>query len=310
MRINSIRWHLPISYAALALICVLALGILLMTALGRYYANLEWQYLQDNLTTLSTTAQSLLEDDAPPAEVQAQIFSFAFLSQIQIILADASDEVIADSGLPIDDTFVSFSADERQDITQPNNATEEDYRLLQRLIIADAEDVSLDNIRASIDMPVGIETMQQDSVTYYTPVITLDFVRIAPESNLVNFETSPPRNNSSSLPINRSLFGFGLNDDLNETTGRSDQMIEQDIFDTDGNYLGHVQVLNGPAYGRQIVSQVGRILITVSVIAVIFAGVIGYIISRRITVPLSIMTTVTKQMAEGGLNLRMAMNSR
>jgi hypothetical protein len=82
----SIRWRLPLSYAAIALVATLALGAVLLLTLRGYYQRVERDYLQSNAQAIAFSLGQSLKDD-PPAEVlQAQLDSLAFLSSTRVWL--------------------------------------------------------------------------------------------------------------------------------------------------------------------------------------------------------------------------------
>ena len=58
---KSIRWRLPLSYAAIALFTTVALGLILLAALRSYYRQQELAYLTGNAQAIGTTLAPLLE---------------------------------------------------------------------------------------------------------------------------------------------------------------------------------------------------------------------------------------------------------
>lgn len=97
---KSVRWRLPLSYAAIALLAALALGLVLLTTLRGYYRQQELDYLNDNAQVMGASIARLFELDAPPDLLQSQLRSFAFLSQTRVQLLDADARMLADSGSP------------------------------------------------------------------------------------------------------------------------------------------------------------------------------------------------------------------
>ena len=99
---QSIRWRLPISYMAIALLAALALGAVLLTTLRSYYQQRETDYLNGNAQAISSNVSLLLEAEVPIEALQSQLKTFAFLSQARVRLIDLEDNVIADSGDPLE----------------------------------------------------------------------------------------------------------------------------------------------------------------------------------------------------------------
>ena len=59
-RFHSLRWQLPLSYAAIALLAVLAFGIALLGTLRGFYREQELAYLTGNATTIAEEIEPLL----------------------------------------------------------------------------------------------------------------------------------------------------------------------------------------------------------------------------------------------------------
>jgi signal transduction histidine kinase len=112
------------------------------------------------------------------------------------------------------------------------------------------------------------------------------------------------------------LPGTGRWLDVLETTGRtvpfhlqaqtatSSQVIQMPIYGTGHQLLGYVELSQGPAYAREIVADVTRGWGIASAVAVILAAGAGWLVSRRISAPLSALTDVTASMAGGDLSAR------
>ncbi len=99
-RLRLLRWQLPLSYAAIALLAVLALGITLLGSLRSLYRAQELDYLSGNAVVIADEIAPLLAADERPV-LQTQIDGFSFLTQTRIQVTDATGEsVLADSGEP------------------------------------------------------------------------------------------------------------------------------------------------------------------------------------------------------------------
>ena len=93
----SIRWRLPLSYAAIALLATLALGTVLLLTLRGYYLRVERDYLRSNARAIGFSLAQLLEDDPAPEVLQSQLDSLAFLSSTHVSLFDAGEQLVANS---------------------------------------------------------------------------------------------------------------------------------------------------------------------------------------------------------------------
>ena len=97
-RFRSLRWQLPLSYAAIALLAVLALGIALLGALRGFYREQELAYLKGNALAIAEEVAPLLAAGERPL-LQSQIAGYAFLTQTRIQVLDEKGQTAwADSG--------------------------------------------------------------------------------------------------------------------------------------------------------------------------------------------------------------------
>ncbi len=99
---KSVRWRLPLSYGAIALLAALALGLVLLTTLRGYYRQQELDYLTNNAQAMGSTVARLVELDLPASVLEAQLSSLAFLSQTRVRLLDPAAQELVDSGAPQD----------------------------------------------------------------------------------------------------------------------------------------------------------------------------------------------------------------
>ena len=59
---RSVKWRLPLSYAAIALLATLSLGLVLLITLRGYYAQRERDYLIGNAQAISATIIPLIAE--------------------------------------------------------------------------------------------------------------------------------------------------------------------------------------------------------------------------------------------------------
>src|SRR5215213_7396955 len=105
---KSIRWRLPLSYAAIALLATLVLGTVLLTSLRSYYAQREYDNLMGNAQVVGDIVGSMVQDEQAKDEIAAQVTTLSFVSQARIRLIDPNNNVLADSGNPFDKQIVSM----------------------------------------------------------------------------------------------------------------------------------------------------------------------------------------------------------
>jgi signal transduction histidine kinase len=108
-----------------------------------------------------------------------------------------------------------------------------------------------------------------------------------------------------SVPVAGPTFGLSLDaTTLDESGGRSDQIVSLPLVDSIGMNRGFVELSEGPAYGSEIVKSVAWAWALAGSIAVVLAAVAGWIVSRRISQPIVALTHVTTAMSAGDLSRR------
>jgi len=282
---RSIRWRLPLTYAAIALIAALALGAVLLITLRDYYAREEAAYLRSNARAIGSQLVESLSRAAPPAVLQSQLDNFAFLSQVQLRVLNATGEVVAASSitstvdiLVAPTFFTGFPA-------QPD----------PRMVIF---------VGGAMSGSTGIRV----PLPYEPPVPP------PPPSSMVTFTTEivdgRPLSQTRALVVSSSPFGFAFDAAIAVEPRRSDQQVREPLIAESGQLLGYLEVFDGPAYGSDIVDSVAQGWLMAGSVAVIVAAVVGWFISRRLTQPVLALTAVTQRMAAGDLAPRAQVASR
>ena len=276
---NSIRWRLPLTYAAIALLATLSLGLVLITTLQRYYQQRELDYLNSNATEFSIVAGQLLASGISTETLQSQLKGFSFLAQARVRLVDTSDRVLTDSGVP-DRTDVAFGT------------------AFSAPLAGGAVELAPDNAQPDVItfMSIGRAPPADGGMISYTRFITSQVT--IPSSATVSTASA------SRLSVVGTPLGFNVSAEAPAINARSDQVVRQPIQGAAGEMLGYLELSEGPAYGREIVESVARGWAIAGGVAVVLAAAAGWVISRGISAPLLTLTTVTSRMAEGELATR------
>ncbi len=93
----SIKRQLPLTYAAIALIAVLAVSIVLLVTLRTYYDSLERRYVERNALAIAAMIPDFFDDRQ---RLQTQADTLSFLTQTRIEIFDLAGALLVDSGLP------------------------------------------------------------------------------------------------------------------------------------------------------------------------------------------------------------------
>jgi signal transduction histidine kinase len=282
---KSIRQQLPLTYAGIALLAALALGAVLLVTLRGYYSQQEIEYLKGNAQAISQILGQIYSRDITRAEIQFQLGNLSFLTQARVRVLNMQQEVIADSGSFQNKQFIQFNYDNRVGIR------EQEGNVLPPAIRDWFSFAGGDNIKPLTDSQVGLSLS-----TRQIPVPPPQGLTDASKGDFV-------------IAVAGTPYGFGLNSDINSFV-RSDQQVKTPVMTPDQQIIGYVQLSEGPSYGTDIVQGVARALLGAGFAAVIVAGGVGWIISRRISAPLQTLTATTMQMAEGNLSARVDLARR
>jgi signal transduction histidine kinase len=271
MRRHSIRWRLTLSYAAIALLAALALGLILLTTVRSYYQQREQLYLFDNAQGLTVKLAAAIKEDANLQEV---VNALSFVVQARIRLLGQNEEVLADSGSP-QPTDVTLGA-----VAFDIKAPEPPLPLGDRFTVIAIQQKGPDPVTKTLPLNLPIPDEPFADVT---------------KPNLIyrSFSVAGP------------TFGLGLQQSaLDEMGGRSDQIVQLPMTDDTGQLRGYLELSDGPAYGSEIVKSVAWAWALSGSIAVILAAIVGWLVSRRISQPIVALTQVTTAMSAGDLAQR------
>jgi len=269
MRPHSIRWRLTLSYAGIALLAALALGMILLTTVRSYYQQREQLYLADNAQGFTLKLAEAIKEGA---DLQAQVEGLSFVVQARVRLLGLHHEVLADSGSP-QPTDVSLGA-VGFNLKNPQMPRQPKDRLTVIAIYKRSEPVT-----GTLPLPL-------------------------PPPDILQGSGEPPFFYSS-IPVAGPTFGLGFSTaSVAESGGRSDQIVSMPMVDSTGKLRGYAELSDGPAYGREIVNSVAQAWALSGAIAVALAAIVGWLVSRQISKPIVALTHVTTAMSEGDLSRR------
>lgn len=277
---TSIRWRLPLSYAGIALLATLALGAVLLTTLRGYYAQQEESHLLANARGISRTVSAMYRYNIPVQDMQRQLESLAFLAQARIRVLDAAGEILVDSGDGIQPRMISLAA-------PPPDVL---YRYERPGLPAESGVIIV-----SKDYP---SQRGQSSINLFPDVASNGGVRWEDESD------------HFFVAVAGTPFGFGFNGSENTLSPgrRSDQVVRAPLVNRGDQLVGYLELLDGPAYGTDIVDGVARGLLGAGLVAVLLAAAVGWAVSRQISQPVLQLADATHLMAAGNLATRVDMS--
>jgi len=269
MKIKSIRWRLSLSYAGIALLAAILLGAIMLTILQQYYADQELEYLEQNAAAIGKKMAALQSSEESTEVLDQMLAAFAFFSNTQVRLLDPAGDVLLDTGLPQGQTALAYKAFPDPDA----------------LIGFDA---------GFTIVSTEVFTTEKEFTQVIPDSFTLDEVIILEEGS-GNFPGwvigAPASDNKVELPST-------------ELTARSRYHIQHPYYNQQGEMQGVIELFNGPAYGRDILSSIVWGWAIAALAAVLLAAAAGVWVSRRFSAPLESLTQTTTKMASGNLSAR------
>jgi len=320
MNLKSIRWRLPLSYAGISLLAVLALGLVLIAILRGYYGRQEREFLQGNAKWIGGTVTSLMQADAPAAMLNDQVVNWSFVLQARIQVLDKQGQVIADSGLPDVRQVLMVSKDAFIQMVSLPGVTSPTLRVASGGVFFLSTKQSLQGQEFVLppgctqDMLAEGTTAQCQGPVSTRPVIRsvtigTDAGGTTPVTDTLKQSPLPDGGMGIVMSLASSPFGFKLDGASDTPVRHSNQSVDLPIADAAGQALGTVVLSDGPAAGQDLVDNVLRGWAVAGAVAVLLAGAAGWLVSRQMTAPLLALTGATQQMAAGDLSARAAIHA-
>ena len=317
---HSMRWRLPLSYAGIALLATVALGLILLVMLRVYFRANQERYLDTNARAISMRLAPSVAGKDGPELLQAQVEGFAFLLQRRIRLLGNDGRALADSGSPAalaidllprgsgDTAGVSIEV-KRQPQPERQPAPAAFGGDMPALPAVPEAPVPLSPPAPPADPSDPLARAEYEArVRQYLAAIKAqqegyDQQMRAYEASMEAYDRA--LNARLGLPIGSTLYGFNVNPEVSESSPQSDLVRSAIVIEPQtAQPLGYVELSEGPTYGDEIVQRVAVAWMLATVLATLLAAGIGWLISRRVTAPLRALTDVTTRMAAGELGAR------
>jgi signal transduction histidine kinase len=332
---KSIRWRLPLSYASIALVAALALGVVLITTLRGYYGMIEHEKMVDNAQFISDIVGRMYAQASPQDTINSQVNGLSFVSQVRIKLYDPKNNLITDTGNPFDKQFIALNypgappgasalfAFSNISMTVPAKDMQGGDTAIQTapLEAAPSENgpkgvwvittAQPDETGRSGSASGGEYSGQLVQRVEGNPDVIWRFQTPEPDAIVAGvggatagqIVTRPAEADQFAVSLASSPFGVGLRREVSSTV-HSAESVEVPIYDDKAGMVGLVEVSNGPAYGTEIIEGMTWVLVGAGAVAVLIAAAVGWFISRTMTAPLLLLTAATAQMANGELSTR------
>lgn len=293
---KSMTYRLPATYAVIALVVVLALGLVLYTTLRWYYTTQERSYLEENATPIATILQYMLPSNADSDFLQTQVHFFSFLARTKVEIFDDEGNLLASGDTFDQDPFFNRGVNRGFFVSSDTVPGEVgfDYLLISP---TDNSGVVVQNGDNQIQVQALPENNYSSPTQNWNDAMTI-LPNIAVAEGIA-FTDIIPAFDPDKSPLKRALDRYS----------RSSSVVYSTVIqDTEGNLLGTLRLSEGPAYGGQIINGVMYGWLLASAVSVALSIILGWIASRDVVNPLRTLSEATQQMAEGDLTARVVIN--
>lgn len=274
---SSIRWRLALSFATIALLAALLLGAILLALLLQSYSARERAYLEGNATAIGSTLTQYSAAGPSTDAVRELVKGLAFLSQARVRWLDAQGATLLDTGVP-ERTNVGFGG-------------------AAGVAVATAPDGS-----SATTAPPDVMLAVDIPLTQTAPVSEAIFLMDgspAEAGGVASAALAGPN-----VSVVSTYDGFGLNMEAPQALARSSQVVRVTLYDPAGAVTGAIELSEGPAYGREILTSVARGWLAAGALAVLLASLAGWLAASRITAPIHALAQTASRMADGDLTAR------
>jgi signal transduction histidine kinase len=282
---RSIRWRLVLSFALLTLLTVSVMGVLGMSLAQRYVQEREKEHLTANAEAVARQALPLIQPVLRERDLQQLAQTSSFLGNVRVRILDENREVLADSQ-------PSAEGDEFVWVLPPLEWQTEvsgDESLPFLVVLTHRE---------GLTFPWRVD--ERLSVLERLPADTA-FTRVRRWADTWGsrfvFEGRQGR-----LQIRQPEL-------VDETTRRSGRAITVPIGDED-RLMGYVELSYAPDFGTGALLAAGQAFLLAGSGAMGIAVLIGLVMSRRLSAPLSELGAVAGRMSSGDLSTRAAVRGK
>lgn len=284
MRFFSIRWRLVLSTM---LLTVLAVSVVIALALGLLQQNVnrqETDSLQANANAIAQQALPMMAPQPRVRELQQLARTSAFLSNARVVIRDANDRILADSGRASSDQMVLIVPPELS--VQPNDPA----ALLMQALLSDEINAAQGSVLSKF--PAG---------TQFTLVRRVD----GPWGSRLVFEAvsqAPKQLSEASDEVRgqQRVVEAAIPSSLNRLSEQTRANMP----------LGYVRVSSARSFGVEALTTTTQLLVLAGIIATAFAALLGLWVSRSLTAPLQSLAVAANRMGQGDLSARAFMPKR
>jgi HAMP domain-containing protein len=273
-KFRSILWRLVGTYVLLTLITAALMGGLAYALVRGYVEQQETTFLRTNAEAVARQASLMLSPVVRLGDLKELALTSAYLGDIRVRILDNKHNVLVDSGSPA-------KTEQFMRIFLPHDGAfseTPDLEPFEFIVVPLRPEIQ-------IDIPL-VPTQGLEFLNALPPETRYEFVRRIgdPWGDRIIFDHYEEQETIDARP--RSTREFVV-----QVGGGGDPM-------------GFVEVREGPNFGSETLQTTARAFVIAAAGAVVLAGLVGFIMARRVTAPLEQLTEFTGHMSAGDLSIR------
>jgi signal transduction histidine kinase len=281
---RSIRWRLVLIFVLFTLLTVSVVGTLALRIFERHAHRQAIEGLEASADSLAREVYSLMYPVPDRVELSRLARTAAFFGDVRVRVLDSGDRVLVDSGLP--DTFGGlFLINPPHDL---DDFPEFDFDFSQFVVF----NTEPEFLKEHWNYPVLGNLPPGTSVT----VIHRDE---SPWGGELTFEAIP-------VPEEIALY---IAPTVEVEVPRSDLIVTVPVGELE-DPVGYVELSAPKDFPTETLDAVSRALLLGGGVAVLLAGLVGFGISHRLSLPLRSLRETAVQMGAGDLSARSAVHTR
>lgn len=280
---RSIRWRLVFSYVLLTLVTVGSIGFLAQWLIKNYTQQQAINALTANAENIALQALPLMELESARDELSQLARAASQFGNIQVRILNRNRKILVDSGLPGGSNELTW-------FVLPSRAIE----ILPGMHIEDW----------IIGMPILRQpALNQESIPFFEqlpPNTPLTVVRRVEEPWGYHISIERATMRSLTPRVAPAI--------VNDDKERSKQIVTVPIGDRI-DPVGYVELSHGLNFEAEALSTSRRALLIAGSVAIVVAVIMGLVIGKRLSTPITSLTETTRIMSSGDLSVRAALNN-
>lgn len=321
---RSIRWRLVASYTLMTILAVTLVGVLALFLIERYLLRQEHDYLTLNATAVAQQLEPMLRAPLPQPALADLARTTAFLSDVQVRILDAQEQILVDSGAPsqLDGMTWLLPATEAISATVHVTAAMTSPSVFVQ-VLSDQEDEQqslhwqkAEPVAAGSAPPLPPLVVFRRGAVFGGDPALWPRGEVALSTDTISIVASGPPPVAPAAPAVtvpmadvHALPGWPALHAFFAPVAMAPQRVVQAVSSEQG-VVGYVELSSGPDFATAALALIRRAFLLAGAGVSLLAMFVALWMSRTLTAPLHDLTQATNQMRGGALSARAAVRTQ